>query len=110
MEAGSLRYDLVPMPLDDLIATVLEVHTSLHRDHEIVTEHPDDLPKVMADRDRIRQVLINLLTNAIRYSPEGTKIKLSQAQPTMAAKVVVSVADQGIGIAPQDWTRSSRSS
>jgi signal transduction histidine kinase len=105
MESGSLRYDLVPMPLDDLIATVLEVHTSLHRDHEIITQIPDDLPKVMADRDRIRQVLINLFTNAIRYSPEGTKIKLSAHVDEPNGKVVVSVADQGIGIAPQDMDK-----
>jgi signal transduction histidine kinase len=102
MEAGTLRYDLVPMPLDDLIKTVLEVHTSLHRDHEIVFDVPDDLPKVMGDRDRVRQVLINLLTNATHYSPEGTKIKLSVAPSDDGREVTVSVADQGIGIAPQD--------
>ena len=102
MEAGSLRYDLVPMPVGDLIDSVLEVHTSLHRDHEIVTEVPDDLPKVMGDKDRVRQVLINLCTNAIRYSPEGTKIKLSAEVSDSGSEVIVSVADQGIGIAPQD--------
>ena len=102
MEAGNLRYDLVPMPLDDLVKTVLEVHTSLHRDHEIVVDLPDELPKVMGDRDRVRQVLINLLTNATHYSPEGTKIKLAVAPSEDGRDVVVSVADQGIGIAPQD--------
>lgn len=101
MEAGTLRYDLVPTPLDDLVGTVLEVHTSLHRDHEIVARIPDNLPKVMGDRDRIRQVLINLLTNAIRYSPEGTSITVT-AEVHDGDEVIVSVADQGIGIAPQD--------
>ena len=105
MEAGNLRYDLVPMPLDDLINTVLEVHTSLHRDHEIVSDIPNDLPKVMGDRDRVRQVLINLLTNATHYSPEGTKIKLSIAPSDDGREVVVSVADQGIGISPQDMDK-----
>ena len=102
MEAGNLRYDLVPMALDDLVATVLEVHTSLHRDHEIVQAIPENLPKVMGDRDRVRQVLINLLTNATHYSPEGTKIKLAIAPSEDGREVTVSVTDQGIGIAPQD--------
>jgi signal transduction histidine kinase len=102
MEAGNLRYDLVPMSLDDLLNTVLEVHTSLHRDHEIEVHIDEHLPKVMADRDRVRQVVINLLTNATHYSPEGTKIKLSASLSEDGDEVVVSVADQGIGIAPQD--------
>lgn len=102
MESGTLRYELVPMPLDDLIHTVLEVHTSLHRDHEIITDLPEDLPKVMADRDRVRQVLINLLTNATHYSPEGTQVKLSASIDEANHQVVVSVRDQGIGISAQD--------
>lgn len=102
MEAGTLRYDLVPMPLDDLVSTVLEVHTSLHRDHEVIADIPENLPKVMGDRDRVRQVLINLLTNAIHYSPGGSKVKLSAKVDEANSELVVSVADQGIGIAPQD--------
>lgn len=105
MEAGSLRYDLVPMPIDDLISTVLEVHTSFHQSHEVIANIPNDLPKVMGDRDRVRQVLINLLTNATRYSPEGTQIKISAETSEDGRQVIVSVADQGIGVAPQDMDK-----
>jgi signal transduction histidine kinase len=105
MEAGSLHYELVPMPLDDLIGTVLDVHTSLQRHHDIITDVEDNLPKVMADRDRTRQVLINLLTNAVRYSPEATTIRVSARRSADGRQVVVSVADQGIGIAPQDMDK-----
>lgn len=60
---------------------------------------PDILPTVHIDRDRIDQVLINLLTNALRYTPSGGSVIL---QATVEADfVVVTVEDTGIGIAPE---------
>ncbi len=107
MEAGTLRYELEPMSLHELVDTIVSMHPSLHATHAIVAEIPDDLPKVMGDRDRLRQVLLNLLTNATRYSPEGTTITIS-AEPIEdidGRRVQVSVSDEGIGIAPEDRER-----
>jgi signal transduction histidine kinase len=63
--------------------------------HEIVCDLPPDLPPVMADRDKVKQILINLLSNALKYSPRGTV--------TIAARVngqfmEVSIGDEGPGI------------
>lgn len=107
MEAGTLRYEPEPTEMQEIVDSILLVHTSLKADHAVVNEIPADLPKVLVDRDRIRQVVINLLTNATRYSPEGTTI-------TIGAKVVdrdgdpfvqLFVRDEGIGIAQQDVDR-----
>jgi len=61
---------------------------------------PDDLPYVYADTERIRQVLINLIDNAIKYTPEGGTIKISMLHRT-TQKVQCSIGDTGPGI-PED--------
>lgn len=101
MESGSIRYEIGAAGLKDLVRTVLSVHTSLSRHHEVSLDIPDDLPPVRADGDRVRQVLINLLSNAARHSPEGSRITVS-ARPVEDRFVQVSVADQGIGMRSED--------
>jgi len=105
MDSGSLSYELEPMSLDELIESTLEVHTSLRATHVVDIHVEEGLPKVMADRDRISQVLLNLLTNATRYSPEGTPIVLTARSQPDGSEVVVSVGDQGIGIPARDRDR-----
>lgn len=61
------------------------------------TDLPQDLPKVYADRELVRQVIVNLIDNAIKYTPEGGKIKISLLHRT-TQKVQVSVSDTGPGI------------
>lgn len=107
MEAGTLRYDLEPVSLQEVLDSVLVVHTSLRSGHDLMDELPSDLPKVLTDRDRIRQVIINLLTNATRYSPEGTTIEIRAEVVEQDGEpfVRMAVSDEGIGISPQDSER-----
>lgn len=104
MEGGSVRHDIEPVSLQEVLDNVLMVHTSLRADHAIMNEVPEDLPKVLTDRDRVRQVIINLLTNATRYSPDGSTITISAdvVEEDGEPYVRVGVSDEGIGIAPQD--------
>jgi K+-sensing histidine kinase KdpD len=105
MEAGSLKYELEPMSLTDVVDSVLTVHTSLKSMHAVDSGIPEDFPKVIGDKDRIRQVVINLLTNATRYSPEGTTITISAELMEDGRTARVSVADEGIGIPESDRER-----
>ena len=105
MDAGSLRYEMSPLPLQDVVESILSSHPSLTARHVITPKIADGLSKVLADRDRIRQVLINLLTNATGYSPEGTEVVVSAAPAEYGSKVEVSVVDQGIGIPAEDRER-----
>ena len=66
--------------------------------HTIRIDLPPDLPRVMADRQRMVQVLNNLLANAARQSPESAPIRIAAAREGL--HVAVSVADEGRGIAP----------
>lgn len=111
MEAGTLRYELEPTSLHEVVDNLLVVHTSLKaKQHLVMTALPDGLPDVNADKDRLRQVLLNLLTNATRYSPEGTTITID-AEAIEAGDgdgdtfVKIGVHDEGIGIAADDLDR-----
>jgi phosphoserine phosphatase RsbU/P len=103
MEAGTLRYEIVPLDLKEFVETLITTHASLRAKHIVSDDIPEEIPQILADRDRLDQVMINLLTNATRYSPEGTAIRLN-AQ-TEDSQVVVSVTDEGIGIPPEDADR-----
>ena len=60
---------------------------------------PPDLPRALADRRRIEQVLTNLLTNAARHSPESSTIRVSAALE--GVHVAISVTDDGVGVSPE---------
>ncbi|HEX2049658.1 MAG TPA: ATP-binding protein [Actinomycetota bacterium] len=105
MEAGTVRYELEPTSLPELVDGILDVHPSLTATHLVEGDVPPDLPKVLADRDRLRQILLNLLTNATRYSPDGTRVMVSARVADDDRHVEVTVSDEGIGIAPEDRER-----
>jgi signal transduction histidine kinase len=64
---------------------------------------PEDLPHVNVDADKIRRVIINLLDNAVRYTPNGSRIRISAEHKQ--DKVHVSIADSGPGIDPSEAVR-----
>jgi signal transduction histidine kinase len=68
--------------------------------HRIQVDFPQDFPVILCDEDRIEQVLYNLISNAIKYSPEGGEITISGQ--VFEDQVVICVADHGPGIAPGD--------
>ena len=67
--------------------------------HTVTIDLPPDLPRVMADRQRVEQVLNNLLANAARQPPESSPIRIAAERD--GVHVAVSVADDGRGIAPE---------
>ncbi|MGH2750665.1 MAG: GAF domain-containing protein [Actinomycetota bacterium] len=105
MEAGTLRYDMEPVAVQDVLRSVLTVHTSLSSRHRLVDSIPEGLPKVLGDPDRIRQVLLNLLANAVRHSPASTTVEIEGRELPDGAWVEVSVTDEGIGISRADQRR-----
>src|SRR5262249_44390440 len=65
-----------------------------------------DTPRVLADGDRVRQVLINLVDNALKYTPPGGTVTV-RARPADHGMVEIAIADTGIGIPAQDLPRLS---
>jgi signal transduction histidine kinase len=105
MEAGTLRYEMAAVDLDELLKGILDVHGSLAQSHVISTLIDPHLPAILADPDRLRQVLINLMGNATRYSPEGTSITVSAEPEPDSRQIRIGVADEGIGISEEDRER-----
>jgi signal transduction histidine kinase len=95
MESGLIRPHVRPTDLRSLLLTGAAVAAS-DPAHPVVLECPTNLPSVLAEPDRVQQVLANLLANARTYSPDGGEIRL--AARSYGALVEVSVSDRGLGI------------
>jgi signal transduction histidine kinase len=99
MEAGKIRLNPKPVDMNALVREVIGRAQVASDRHVIRTDLDRALPVVIADPDRLVQVLSNLVSNAIKYSPEGGEVGLTtRAEDGM---VHVSVRDHGIGIAPE---------
>jgi len=97
IESGrALDLVLGEVDLAELIGRVVDSQRSYTNKHEFDVIIQEDLPRIILDRDKIDQVLTNLISNAIKYSPDGGTITVHARE--MDDKMVVSVTDQGIGI------------
>jgi two-component system phosphate regulon sensor histidine kinase PhoR len=109
-QLDSGRVDLGTEPFDpiELVERVVEAART-HAPTEIVVERvaPERAPLVAADRDKVRQVLINLTENAIKYSPDGGRIRvgLELGQSPDEETVIFYVKDEGIGIPAEEQAR-----
>ncbi|MBF2075986.1 MAG: histidine kinase [Synechococcales cyanobacterium C42_A2020_086] len=104
--SAALRIQPRELDLGKLCLEVLDrlQHQFQAKSHQVSTDIPGDLPKVYADPERVKQVLINLLDNAIKYTPAGGAINLSILHRT-TQKVQVSVCDNGLGIPAEEQAR-----
>jgi signal transduction histidine kinase len=103
METGEARFDLRSFNLGPLLHDVIQRNAILARKGvKIDTEIPFDLP-VVADREKIDRVVVNLLDNALKYTPENGRIWVQGGQK--AESVWVSISDTGPGIPAVDRER-----
>jgi heavy metal sensor kinase len=103
-ETGTMALKLETVNLADLVRQTVELYEDLaeHKGVSIVTESNGNLP-VPVDRNRMRQVLANLLDNAVKYTPEGGRIDIAARRD--GEDVVVTVSDTGVGIPPDELPR-----
>ena len=99
IDSGTLSVVPEPSDLADLVDRARNTFLSSGGRHTVLIDMPPNLPRVMADRRRIEQVLNNLLSNAARYSPESAPIRVGGELD--GAQVAVWVADEGRGVAPE---------
>ncbi len=96
MQSGKLEFQMELCDLDALIGETVENMQAATLTHQIVVERRADV-QIMVDKDRLGQVFINLLANAIKYSPRADKVIVHIARN--AEQVIIGVQDFGIGIA-----------
>ena len=103
IQTGKLTLNLEPVRLDNLVEETLSGIKTATDDHKFMVDVPSDTPDVWADREKLARVLMNLVTNAVKYSPDGGSVTISTVyRPEQTGIAVVQVADEGIGIAPDD--------
>jgi two-component system phosphate regulon sensor histidine kinase PhoR len=105
IESGKVPLQLMPIAPREMVTLAVE-RMSLQAERAGLALHADcpaDLPLVLADANRMEQVLINLLHNAIKFTPPGGTITVNGWEDKNT--VVFSVKDTGIGIAPADLER-----
>lgn len=100
LQAGALKINLSDVNLDVLAQRTAERFMTQTSQHNIVVDFPQGFPIIMADENRLNQVLSNLISNAIKYSTGGGEIRISGQ--VRSEQVIVCVSDQGPGIAPGD--------
>jgi signal transduction histidine kinase len=102
---GALEMDRAPFDLAASVRDSVEHYAEAAREegrHTIVLEAPASLT-VTADEARVEQLLMNLIGNAVKYSPRGGEVRVVLAQHDGHAEIVVS--DQGIGVSAEDLPR-----
>lgn len=100
IEAGrALELNPKEIEIRPLVERVVSVQRSYTNKHNIIIDLEDDLPIIIADEDKLDQILTNLVNNAIKYSPNGGEIRVTCRKN--GDGVLFSVSDQGMGIPPE---------
>jgi len=103
IDAGLLQIEKEPILIPRLVEQMVSEMTRRTAMHRFVTSFGRDFPIIDADPRRIKQVLRNLLDNAVRYSPDGGLVVVRGQ--VSGDEVIISVADEGIGLAPEHLNR-----
>ena len=103
IEAGRMPLQLSRFNVPELVAEVKsELEPIIMRSKLAVTvDVPKDLPPMVSDRQKVKQILLNLLSNALKFTHQGS-ITISARRNAKERTMALSVADTGIGIAPAD--------
>lgn len=101
IQAGKMTWRIAPLHIQDVIRQAASLTQTLYESKGLVwqEEIAEDLPTVMGDRNRLEQVMINLISNAVKFSDVG---RITCRAGRRGDEIVVSVQDEGIGIAPAD--------
>ena len=105
IESGRIVLKVQPLDIAERITGAVNTFRAVtdQQGRAFCVDVPKDLPKAAGDPDRVGQVLINFISNAIKYSPEGGDVQVSARVED--SRVRVGITDSGIGIAPEDQSR-----
>ena len=106
IEAGRMPLQISQFPVQDVVREVMEELQGViaQSTATVTVTVPSDLPRLKSDRQKLKQILVNLLSNALKYTKEGT-VEIIAAHEPPGGRITLSVRDSGVGIAPEDHTR-----
>jgi signal transduction histidine kinase len=102
-DAGSLVGDREPVNVRDLLEETIEGIRPIAPSHRFDLSVTSRVPRVWIDRIRVQEAVLNFLTNAVKYSPAGTTVRVAAA--SIDREVRITVTDEGPGIRPEDQHR-----
>jgi signal transduction histidine kinase len=105
IESGTMAWRVTDVSLDEIIRDSLEgvMPLARNKDLQVETDMEPDLPPVRVDRDRLVQVVTNILSNAVKFTPPGGSVHISaRLQSGPQPRVAVSIRDTGRGIPQED--------
>ena len=107
IESGQVELHMAPEAIEPVVQKAVQrLSTQAARAGvDLIVEILPNMPKVIADAERVREVLINLVHNAIKFTPPGGRVGISAELNDR--EVTISVCDTGVGIAPDDLPRIS---
>jgi len=105
IEARRMEFRLEPVSLAEVTAQLIHGLAPMAKAKSLTIDNQltDKLPKVRADRDKLAQILMNLIDNAIKFNKAGGRIEIHASSEN--GKVKVRINDTGVGIAPADLPR-----
>ena len=106
LDYGRMELRMTRFSLADMLRNVANAMKLTAQDsgHELQVDTPDDLPAIVGDRERIEQVVVNILSTAVKYTPAGGHIRLA-ACTVPNNRVRITVEDDGVGIPASDVPR-----
>ena len=106
IELGETKLHLEGLALEDVFETALTLISlrAALKNVRIQRDVQPGLPMVLADRDRLVQILVNVLDNAVKFTPEGGSVSIT-ASPEVQGSVVIKITDTGIGISKSELPR-----
>jgi two-component system sensor histidine kinase VicK len=103
IEAGRFELELSKVDVRAVAEDIVRLESEHQKNHTLENRLPESFPEIVADRERLKRVLYNLVSNAIKYSPDGGKVTITGR--ARDSEVDISVTDEGIGIREQDLDR-----
>ena len=109
IQAGKLSVDREQVEMSSILSSCLLIIDAKAREKSITLETAvsSDMPRIMRDPLRIKQVLINLVGNAVKFTPEGGRIKVD-VHPLQPGYAVIEVTDTGCGMTPAEVETAMR--
>jgi signal transduction histidine kinase len=101
LESGRIDMRREPNDIASIVRSCVDNVSTSAAGHTFVLDLPERLPTVLLDRERLQQVVINLLHNAVKYSPEGGEVRVNVKQGE-DGQVELAVQDHGIGMTPEE--------
>jgi two-component system, OmpR family, sensor histidine kinase KdpD len=103
IEAGALKLTSRPSDLQDIVGSSIEQITARYKGRNITIQLQEGLPLIPVDSGLMVQVLVNLLDNAIKYSPQSTSVEVTGRK--INDRIEIEISDRGVGIPEQDLVR-----